>query len=1223
MASAFFVHLNEALRAQNQNDLEPWFAYLKLFITALEKLPSTEKTIWRGVSGDVGSIFDDGDIHTWWSVNSCSMNMNVVEVYLGNTGTIFIIDTVRGKNISTFSAFPQEEEIVLMPGTRLRATSQFLHFIERFFLVYLKEDISQSYICQLIKREYQQNSRIERMLDPSKSFSVKESYINLAIVETKQQQKKEKKLLDMTLSSEIIDTYEDIYGTKTQIEVNDIFEKCNDQIKKILVFGRAGIGKTTFCRYVAYQWATGVIWRQYELVIVIHLRNLTDNRYPELSSGNKYSLIDLVKIEYCCENISDNDIERFNEQLDNNQVLWLLDGYDEIVQNIPTHLEHLLEQLLETSHHILTSRPYLNTLSYKVEMEIIGFTDDNIQKYVTRFFAQHTNKTDDVLVQSKNLLKFLKYNPRIWGIFHIPVNLELICSFWSNTDGSITKTLTMTAIYDKMVEWLCRRHLEKQNKSILEMTKNNVYKQCDKELAFLETLAFLGMQENAIILPPKLLKETKNETGYSSDDYTQLFNVGILKSYDDRLIGTCIEAEKDHYFLHLSFQEHFTARYLVNALNDETDKKTKAINFIKVHRYNKRFELVFTFVSGLLNDNSTEQSINLFWKTLLEEPLDIIGIKHLQLIVYCIDEGGCNVSLSHYCEFLNTVINWIRYSISENHHDRRNLLLVSLQKSLTLLNQTEILDMFVELCKSEDSVISDSAYLFFSKLPVINSRKDLIDLHLTALRKGDEQVMCNACEALSNFDENTITNEIINGLVESAYSESNFNARKGAYEALCKISETATTDEMFQRFGAALNDLGDWIKPRIDNILDQMSEKATISQKITKLISVLDNRSHRFRNKVTEAAHKLSQTATINEIIDRLTYGLETAPDYIRQNICQSLNEMGGKVATNEVINALGDRILKDSNAEVRRMACQALGKMGKKAATKEMIDKLVSTLSDKDDVIKCSVNRLLSDIGETSGTNRIIHRLGDALVDTDSGVRRHACQALGGMGEKASTNETIDRLGNALEDTNAEVRRHAVEALGKMGKKAATDKLIIKLVSMLSDKDDMVTRSVCNLLGQIGEKAETNEIVDRLGNALEDTNAVVREHACEALGKIGEKAATNKIINKLVSALDDSNNWVNSWAYFALGNMGEKAAKNEVIKRLATAISNKEDQTRRRACETLDKIGVKEDTNDLIRVLLDASYEDDLRMRYEVIQKFRFGFPLSKEFASDMGMPS
>jgi hypothetical protein len=140
MPTPFFSRLNDTLRIENRHALKPWFAFLKLFITALEKLPSTRKTVWRGVSGDVSSIFADGDVHIWWSVNSCSMDLKVVEKFLSETGTVFAIDAIDAKDISAFSTFPEEQEIVLMPGTRVRALSLPLNFESRFFIVHLEEE---------------------------------------------------------------------------------------------------------------------------------------------------------------------------------------------------------------------------------------------------------------------------------------------------------------------------------------------------------------------------------------------------------------------------------------------------------------------------------------------------------------------------------------------------------------------------------------------------------------------------------------------------------------------------------------------------------------------------------------------------------------------------------------------------------------------------------------------------------------------------------------------------------------------------------------------------------------------------------------------------------------------------------------------------------------------------------------------------------------------------
>ncbi|CAF5183747.1 unnamed protein product [Rotaria magnacalcarata] len=175
MPIGFFTRLNESLRAKDRKALKPWFFFLKLFITALEKLPSCERVIWRGVAGDVGSVFVDNDLQTWWSVNSCSKALNVVELYLGETGTVFAVDvdndlqtwwsvnscskalnvvelylgetgTVfavdakNGKDITSFSAFQEEQEVILMPGSRFFVKSKSLNFRNALYIVHLEEE---------------------------------------------------------------------------------------------------------------------------------------------------------------------------------------------------------------------------------------------------------------------------------------------------------------------------------------------------------------------------------------------------------------------------------------------------------------------------------------------------------------------------------------------------------------------------------------------------------------------------------------------------------------------------------------------------------------------------------------------------------------------------------------------------------------------------------------------------------------------------------------------------------------------------------------------------------------------------------------------------------------------------------------------------------------------------------------------------------------------------
>ncbi|CAF1431697.1 unnamed protein product, partial [Adineta ricciae] len=515
-SSGFSSRLNGRLRAMEKEPLKPWFPYLKFFITALNKLPSFKGIVWRGVSKKEDYNLGDIACQTRWDITSTTKDLKVSELFFGEAGILYVIKAVNGKDISKYSANPDEKEVILMPGTRIlletepfvinnesfiysfeectsipqgkhvmlsyenndkavvlqiyqyllnrsipvrfdenrsnnniydslaigvenaafvvcflspeyesSARSQielqyaqkrykkivpcltkteetwrsigwlgpilegvkqedFRHFSpsneidsEMDYLlwtlrkmVYVPEENSErlNIRFELIKYEYLCNSKIERFMNPAVTFPIDQSYINLAIVETKETREKEEKLKGTQNIGTIIDTYEDIYGSKTPIKVKDIFEKCKDQNKRILVFGRAGIGKSTFCRYAAYQWATGAIWSEYELVVLVPLRSLTG---PKYNANKEYNLVDILINQYFFDrSLSVEEKNTLENKIHTGRILWLLDGYDEIVQETSSHLQNLLEQLLKTPHHIVTSRPYMNTLSYFVHMEI-------------------------------------------------------------------------------------------------------------------------------------------------------------------------------------------------------------------------------------------------------------------------------------------------------------------------------------------------------------------------------------------------------------------------------------------------------------------------------------------------------------------------------------------------------------------------------------------------------------------------------------------------------------------------------------------------------------------------------------------------------------------------------------------------------------------------------------------------------------------------------------
>ncbi|CAF1178284.1 unnamed protein product [Adineta steineri] len=121
--NSLYQVINRALLAEDRSSLKPWFAYLKLFDAAVQKLPSVRMNLWRGVPIDITSSFKKGDEFTWWAINSCSTSDNIIKDLLGPNSTLFMIEAKNGKDISNYANCPNENEVILFPGTRFRVVS--------------------------------------------------------------------------------------------------------------------------------------------------------------------------------------------------------------------------------------------------------------------------------------------------------------------------------------------------------------------------------------------------------------------------------------------------------------------------------------------------------------------------------------------------------------------------------------------------------------------------------------------------------------------------------------------------------------------------------------------------------------------------------------------------------------------------------------------------------------------------------------------------------------------------------------------------------------------------------------------------------------------------------------------------------------------------------------------------------------------------------------------
>jgi hypothetical protein len=139
--NSFYRVLNEALRSENRRALRSWFGFLKLFDTALAKLPTVQKCVWRGVNGNISQQFKKGQTVTWWTVSSCSVSLEIVQDFLGSdkNATLFMIEAKKAKDISGYTSFPDEKEVLLAPGTQLYVESNALHHDGGLHVVHLVE----------------------------------------------------------------------------------------------------------------------------------------------------------------------------------------------------------------------------------------------------------------------------------------------------------------------------------------------------------------------------------------------------------------------------------------------------------------------------------------------------------------------------------------------------------------------------------------------------------------------------------------------------------------------------------------------------------------------------------------------------------------------------------------------------------------------------------------------------------------------------------------------------------------------------------------------------------------------------------------------------------------------------------------------------------------------------------------------------------------------------
>ncbi|KID93860.1 nacht nucleoside triphosphatase, partial [Metarhizium majus ARSEF 297] len=488
-----------------------------------------------------------------------------------------------------------------------------------------------------------------------------------------------------------------------QIELSTIFKRCQGPkdlklSRRILIRGRAGVGKTTLCKKIVHEFINGSLseWRNlFQRVLWVPLRNLKGRH-----DTDEYSMKALLNREFFS---SDSDLDSAGTLLnavaaESDKTLFLLDGLDEVSNFLAgdDELGKALRWLLNRPNVVITARPSVSfpqeLRKLDLELETIGFYPRQVDEYIKMAFtdprkdAGNKGNTSNTV---NNIQRFLQKHRLVQGLIRIPILLDALCLTWNDTiDGHVLNT--MTGLYQAIELNLWRKDVERLSKKhddqpicqeqIRRAIRREIENFIGNELCFLECLAFTGLYHDEIHFTRQQLGCISVELGGKLMLDKTLPSLSFL-----RTPGLSADpAEQSYHFLHLTFQEYFAARYFVRKWKDskgllqvlsfDSENATQIVPavFLRKNKYTARYDIFWRFVAGLLDaDGQAQQFIDM----VEEEPLDLLGPTHQRLIMHCMSEissdlQGRTIRNTSMVDFRDTrkrleerLVNWLIFGL--------------------------------------------------------------------------------------------------------------------------------------------------------------------------------------------------------------------------------------------------------------------------------------------------------------------------------------------------------------------------------------------------------------------------------------------------------------------------------------------------------------------------------------------------------------------------------
>ena len=353
--------------------------------------------------------------------------------------------------------------------------------------------------------------------------------------------------------------------------------------KRILVYGRPGIGKSTLTKKLAVDWSRGnkEILKKFAVVLLIKLRDVcnTQDLCAMLKKAELLSAGDLNLMVFS---------QLYHYILCNQQeVLLILDGYDEYSAETssPVHLIWKGSQLRDCTV-LITTRPRkkdeLRPGSH-AQFEINGFNEWQVKTFALKFLCDQT--------EVNKFTNFLSGRD-LWDLAEIPLLLLMLVLSW-NVNEYQGPSASRALLYSNFCQTLLDH--------VTAKTSDETFRSMDEyreDLAKLGELAWEALLNDCLYFKlSKLPEDIQLLIG-------KFIDFGFLQTSN---LSSSPRPERLALFLHKSVQEFLSALFIVRDLKNAKGAFYCLSKVDSFERFEELFE-VFKFVSEL----SSEATVAVF-----------------------------------------------------------------------------------------------------------------------------------------------------------------------------------------------------------------------------------------------------------------------------------------------------------------------------------------------------------------------------------------------------------------------------------------------------------------------------------------------------------------------------------------------------------------------------------------------------------------------------------